>query len=318
MFALGAWSLIARLAEKLYDWRWLMRFAVLMGPSGFIAVIAGWITTEVGRQPFTIYGLMRTAESASPLAAPAVGASLVAFVIVYFAVFGMGSWYLLQAHVTRAATTRAGARECAGACRRHHAAPALAARESAPWRIAACSHSSGARILAFAVFMYVVMDGFDLGIGMLFPVFGVGKERDTAMNSIAPVWDGNETWLVLGGGGLLAAFPLAYAVIMSALYAPLIAMLLALVFRGVAFEFRWRDPAHRAFWDLAFTGGSLVAAFMQGIMLGALLQGVHVEGRAYARRLVGLAVAVQPADRRKRGRRLFLVRRLLAELEDRR
>jgi cytochrome d ubiquinol oxidase subunit II len=139
-----------------------------------------------------------------------------------------------------------------------------------------------AAILAFAVFMYVVMDGFDLGIGILFPVFGVGKERDTAMNSIAPVWDGNETWLVLGGGGLLAAFPLAYAIVLSALYAPLIAMLLALVFRGVAFEFRWRDPAHRPIWDVAFTGGSLVAAFAQGVTLGALLQGIRVEGRAYA------------------------------------
>jgi cytochrome d ubiquinol oxidase subunit II len=139
-----------------------------------------------------------------------------------------------------------------------------------------------AGILAFAVFMYVVMDGFDLGIGILFSTLKVGRERDTAMNSIAPVWDGNETWLVLGGGGLLAAFPLAYSVIMSALYAPLIAMLLALVFRGVAFEFRWRDPAHRAFWDLAFSAGSFLAAFAQGIMLGALLQGVRVAGRAYA------------------------------------
>ncbi len=96
MLALGAWSLVARWRGKLYEWRWMKRFAVLMGPSGFIAVIAGWMTTEVGRQPFTVYGLMRTAESASPLAAPAVGASLVAFVIVYFAVFGMGSWYLLK------------------------------------------------------------------------------------------------------------------------------------------------------------------------------------------------------------------------------
>jgi len=96
MFTLGAWSLLARLRGKLYEWRWMKRFAVLMGPAGFIAVIAGWITTEVGRQPFTIYGIMRTAESASPLAAPAVGASLVAFVIVYFSVFGMGSWYLLR------------------------------------------------------------------------------------------------------------------------------------------------------------------------------------------------------------------------------
>jgi cytochrome d ubiquinol oxidase subunit II len=139
-----------------------------------------------------------------------------------------------------------------------------------------------AAILAFAVFMYVAMDGFDLGIGILFPCFGVGPERDTAMNSIAPVWDGNETWLVLGGGGLLAAFPLAYSIVLSALYPPLIAMLLALVFRGVAFEFRWRDPEHRAIWDFAFTAGSLTAAFAQGITLGALLQGIQVEGRAYA------------------------------------
>jgi cytochrome d ubiquinol oxidase subunit II len=137
-------------------------------------------------------------------------------------------------------------------------------------------------IIAFAVAMYVVMDGFDLGIGILFPRLPVGSERDQAMNSIAPVWDGNETWLVLGGGGLLAAFPLAYAIVLPALYAPLIAMLLGLVFRGVAFEYRWRDPGHRKFWDLGFCLGSLVATFAQGITLGALLQGITVEGRAYA------------------------------------
>ena len=137
-------------------------------------------------------------------------------------------------------------------------------------------------LIAFAVAAYVVMDGFDLGIGILFPRFRVGKERDTAMNAIAPVWDGNETWLVLGGGGLMAAFPLAYAVVLPALYAPLIAMLLGLVFRGVAFEFRWRDPGHRAFWDLAFNLGSVVATLAQGITLGALLQGVAVANREYA------------------------------------
>jgi cytochrome d ubiquinol oxidase subunit II len=136
-------------------------------------------------------------------------------------------------------------------------------------------------IIAFAVAMYVVMDGFDLGIGILFPFFKVGKERDQAMNAIAPVWDGNETWLVLGGGGLMAAFPLAYAVVLPALYAPLLAMLLGLVFRGVAFEFRWRDPGHRRWWDAGFSLGSLVATFMQGVTLGALLQGITVEGRAY-------------------------------------
>lgn len=138
-----------------------------------------------------------------------------------------------------------------------------------------------AGIIVFSVFVYVLMDGFDLGIGILFPAFAVGPDRDTAMNSIAPVWDGNETWLVLGGGGLLAAFPLAYGVILSGLYAPIIVMLLALVFRGVAFEARWRDPAHRPAWDSAFTGGSFLAALSQGVILGALLQGVKVTGRAY-------------------------------------
>src|ERR1700710_801931 len=139
-----------------------------------------------------------------------------------------------------------------------------------------------ALILAFAVFAYVLMDGFDLGIGILFPSFAVGEERDQAMNAIAPVWDGNETWLVMGGGGLLAAFPIAYAIILPATYPLMIAMLLGLVFRGVAFEFRWRDPRHRALWDVAFSLGSVVATLAQGITLGALLQGVHVEGRAYA------------------------------------
>ena len=137
-------------------------------------------------------------------------------------------------------------------------------------------------ILTFAVLAYVVMDGFDLGIGILFPFFPEGQERNTAMNSVAPVWDGNETWLVLGGGGLMAAFPLAYSIILPALYAPIIAMLLALIFRGVAFEFRWRDPGHRKAWDIAFTTGSTVAAFAQGVTLGALLQGIVVENNAYA------------------------------------
>jgi cytochrome d ubiquinol oxidase subunit II len=137
-------------------------------------------------------------------------------------------------------------------------------------------------IIAFAVFVYVVMDGFDLGLGMLFPLFPKKADRDVMMNSVAPVWDGNETWLVLGGGGLFAAFPLAYAVLMPALYTPVIAMLIGLIFRGVAFEFRWRTTRERNLWDIAFFGGSLLAAIAQGIALGALLQGVHVEARHYA------------------------------------
>jgi cytochrome d ubiquinol oxidase subunit II len=137
-------------------------------------------------------------------------------------------------------------------------------------------------IIAFAVFVYIVMDGFDLGLGILFPLFPAKADRDVIMNSVAPVWDGNETWLVLGGGGMMAAFPLAYAVLMPALYTPVIAMLLGLVFRGVAFEFRWRTRRERNLWDIAFAGGSLLAALAQGVALGAILQGVHVEGRHYA------------------------------------
>ncbi|MGO4713059.1 cytochrome d ubiquinol oxidase subunit II [Bradyrhizobium sp. 2TAF24] len=136
-------------------------------------------------------------------------------------------------------------------------------------------------IIAFAVFAYVVMDGFDLGLGLLFPLFPAKQDRDVMMNSVAPVWDGNETWLVLGGGGLFAAFPLAYAVLMPALYTPIIAMLLGLVFRGVAFEFRWRTTRERNLWDIAFAGGSLLATLAQGIALGAVLQGVKVTGRVY-------------------------------------
>jgi cytochrome d ubiquinol oxidase subunit II len=136
-------------------------------------------------------------------------------------------------------------------------------------------------IIAFAVFVYVVMDGFDLGLGMLFPMFPKKADRDVMMNTVAPVWDGNETWLVLGGGGLMAAFPLAYAVLMPALYTPMIAMLIGLIFRGVAFEFRWRTQRERNLWDIAFAAGSLLAAMAQGVALGAILQGIHVEGRHY-------------------------------------
>jgi cytochrome bd ubiquinol oxidase subunit II len=139
-----------------------------------------------------------------------------------------------------------------------------------------------ALLLAFVVFAYVVLDGFDLGVALLFPLFPERQDRDVMMNSVAPVWDGNETWLILGGGGLFAAFPLAYAILMPAIYLPVIAMLLGLVFRGVAFEFRWRTNRGRFFWDIAFFAGSLIAAFSQGVALGAILQGVRVQGRAYA------------------------------------
>jgi cytochrome d ubiquinol oxidase subunit II len=139
-----------------------------------------------------------------------------------------------------------------------------------------------AALIAIAVAMYVVLDGFDLGVGILFPLFETEIERDQMMNSVAPFWDGNETWLVLGGTGLLVAFPLAYAIVMPALYVPVILLLLALVFRGVAFEFRWvAKPAHGK-WDVSFAAGSIAGAFAQGLVLGGLLEGIRVEGRQFA------------------------------------
>jgi cytochrome d ubiquinol oxidase subunit II len=138
-------------------------------------------------------------------------------------------------------------------------------------------------IIVFGIMMYVVMDGFDLGIGLLYPFFPDRSDRDVMMNTVAPVWDGNETWLVLGGAGLLAAFPLAYSVVLSAFYLPLMFMLLGLVFRGVAFEFRFKaSDAHRPLWDAAFIGGSAVATFFQGVTLGAFIEGVKVVNHAYA------------------------------------
>jgi cytochrome d ubiquinol oxidase subunit II len=139
-----------------------------------------------------------------------------------------------------------------------------------------------AAVIALAVAMYVILDGFDLGVGILFPYFPEETDRDQMMNSVAPFWDGNETWLVLGGTGLLVAFPLAFSVIMPALYVPVIAMLLALVFRGVAFEFRWVAKPHHRKWDIAFAAGSTVAGFAQGSMVGALLMGIRVENGQFA------------------------------------
>src|SRR5712672_3979903 len=139
-----------------------------------------------------------------------------------------------------------------------------------------------AALIGVAVALYVVLDGFDLGIGILFPFARNESERDQMMNSVAPFWDGNETWLVLGGGGLWVAFPQAYGVIMPALYLPVIVMLLALVFRGVAFEFRWVAVTSKKYWNFAFVAGSTLAGFAQGVILGGLIQGIRVENGQFA------------------------------------
>ena len=140
-----------------------------------------------------------------------------------------------------------------------------------------------AGLLALAVFLYILLDGFDLGVGILFPFVEHDQDRDIMMNSVAPVWDGNETWLVLGGGGLFAAFPKAYAALMPAVYMPIGFLLTALIFRGVAFEFRFKATgAARRIWDQAFHWGSVVATFAQGLVLGALVQGIDLEDGRFA------------------------------------
>jgi cytochrome bd ubiquinol oxidase subunit II len=140
-----------------------------------------------------------------------------------------------------------------------------------------------AALIAVAVFLYVALDGFDLGVGILFPFASNARARDQMQAAIAPVWDGNETWLVLGGGGLFAAFPKAYAALMPALYLPIMLMLIALIFRGVAFEFRHHGRARgKRFWTGAFAAGSIVASAAQGLVLGGFIQGVAVKDGAYA------------------------------------
>src|SRR5215217_53332 len=139
-----------------------------------------------------------------------------------------------------------------------------------------------AALIAVAVAMYVVMDGFDLGVGILFTAAREENWRDRMMLSVAPFWDGNETWLILGGGGLLAVFHLAYAMLMPALYVPILLMLIALVFRGVAFEFRFKAERSKRLWDYSFHYGSLIATFAQGVVLGAFVQGFEFSGRQFA------------------------------------
>jgi cytochrome d ubiquinol oxidase subunit II len=137
-------------------------------------------------------------------------------------------------------------------------------------------------IIGLGVLIYVILDGFDLGIGIMFPFIPDSQERDVMMNTVAPVWDGNETWMVLGGAGLYAAFPLVYATVLSALYLPIILMVVALIFRGVAFEFRFKANRSKYIWDLAFIWGSILSSFLQGVILGAYIQGIKTENGIYA------------------------------------
>jgi cytochrome bd ubiquinol oxidase subunit II len=139
-----------------------------------------------------------------------------------------------------------------------------------------------AAIIAFGLFAYVVLDGFDLGVGLIFPFFPDDGERDMMMHALAPIWDGNETWLVLGGAALYAAFPVVYSIALSALYLPIIFMLVCLIFRGVSFEIRGKANRTKNLWSLAFIAGSAGASFFQGVILGAYLHGIPVANNIFA------------------------------------
>ena len=237
MLLLGRWSLWLRWRERLFRSKLFLRFAVLMGPSGLIAILTGWYTTEIGRQPWVVYGVMRTRDAVSNHSALALSTTLIVFIVMYFAVFGTGVSYMLKL-VAKGPAATALRMQPDDAMRRtggRRVRFQLCRTRSIRLRVTPASEgvsSMGidlpliwAIIIGFGLMMYVIMDGFDLGIGILFPFIRDRDDRDTMVNTVAPVWDGNETWLVLGGAALMAAFPLAYSVILSALYLPLVLML---------------------------------------------------------------------------------------------
>ena len=271
-----AWGAFRWWKGVLYEKSVFLTLAWWSWPLGFVAILAGWFTTEVGRQPWIAAGILRTADAASPVSALQVAISLGLFVVVYGIVFTAGIYYINR-------LIHAGPTKLIVKLEEHGSANRpISGAESAGHEIFG---SKGVTVmdqitfwlpvvwigvLGVAIALYIILDGFDLGIGILFPFGNTEEERDQMMNSIAPFWDGNETWLILGGGGLWVAFPQAFAIIMPALYVPIILMLLALVFRGVAFEFRFVSKPFHNFWDGAFFGGSLLATVAQGFVLGGL------------------------------------------------
>lgn len=174
-----------------------------------------------------------------------------------------------------------------------------------------------AGIIAFGIIMYVLMDGFDLGVGILFPFAPDEQARDVMMNSVAPVWDGNETWLVPGGAGLLAAFPLVYSVLLPAMYIGVFLLLAGLIFRGVALSFA-RANTSRYLWNWAFAGGSIIASFAQGAAVGSSHSGFNTEGLVYVGGALDWLDAVHRAHRHRPAGRLRLARLHLVDCGNRR
>ena len=314
--------MLLRAGGRLYRSDLFLRACEWAAPLGFIAVLAGWTTTEVGRQPWTVYGLLRTAEFGDAVADRLDVAHLVAgYIVVYL-------------HHVPCRALADGAASCGVVRkRRQPEGPIAGGRPGSPVEALPAGRTEGGGmrtimldlvpiwtlILGLGVFFYVLLDGFDLGVGILYGLRPTPRSRNLMMNSIAPIWDGNETWLVLGGLGLLAAFPLAFAIIMPAVYFPIAIMLLALVFRGVAFEFRFRDAEHRGFWDHGFAYGSTDRDFRARRRAGRFHPGLQGRRPAFHRRQLRLLHAFLAVHRH--GALLFgyaLLGRRLADPEDRR
>ena len=282
MLAMVVASWWLRWRDTLYDNAWYLRACLVMGPLGFIAVLAGWTTTEVGRQPWTVYGLMRTADSVPP---SLTGSDVL---VSLLGLHGRLSHHLPGRHpgdgahgAQRPRRPRGGFADRERPARQPDPHPA-ALRGGSVMNEVLDFVPIWTLILGVGIFFYVLLDGFDLGVGMLYGLAPDTGTRNIIMNSIAPVWDGNETWLILGGVGLMAAFPLAFAIIIPALYFPILvdAAGAGVPRRGVRVPLP-RRRAHRTFWDHGFCYGSAIATFAQGVMLGAFIQGFEVDGRHF-------------------------------------
>ena len=272
------------LKGRLEQNRLLLWATFLSFPLPFIAILTGWFTAEVGRQPWVVYGVLRTADAMTPfLTARAAATSLIVFCALYSFIFLFGVLYiyrLLRKGPEGVWPGRRSRQRPIGRCR-SSTNPLRGPRRGRLQENNAMI-TFWVAVLAISTLLYVLLDGFDLGVGILFGLTGSETRRRAMFAAVAPIWDGNETWLVVVGVILWGAFPVVYATLLSAFYLPLFLMLAGLILRGVAFEFRAKTERMRWVWDLGFAGGSFVAAFIQGLTVGALVEGLPIVGGQYA------------------------------------
>src|ERR1700722_10360795 len=259
----------------------LLWLIFLSFPLPFISILTGWVTAEVGRQPCVVYGVLRTADAMTPfLTTRAAASSLVIFCAVYAFIFLFGTFYIYR--LIRTGPVRKPVEVPHFAVPNPSISLAARSRTQSRRRRRITMVMFWVSLLAISILLYVLLDGVDLGVGLLFGLTTSEARRGTMLSAVAPIWDGNETWLVITAVILWGAFPLVYASLLSAFYLPLFFILGGLILRGVAFEFRDKTQRMRWIWDLSFAGGSLIASFMQGTTVGALVEGVQVTDGQYS------------------------------------